>query len=257
MDDDYVNIKFFDLNADFSPNPNNFLNKGNATKLLFVARPGSGKSHLIKYLNWKLHKLIPIVRVFSHSAAFNNDYDFVPDIFISNKVTLEALRNVINRQKHAVKHLENPNLALILDDVADDKKIWNSKEMRALLFNGRHFFNLLFVTTQYSKSISCDIRNMFDYIFIFKDNNRENQKKNYESFCKIIPSFDMFLKIMNTLPQYGVLVVINNIQPQNWMDSLRWFKALEEIPTDFKSCNKIAWLQNDERKKNDDDIFSF
>ena len=176
------------------------------------------------------------------------------EILISNDITIEALQHVIDRQKHAIKHLENPNLALILDDVADNKKIWNSKEMRSLLFNGRHFYTLLMATTQYSKSISCDIRNMFDYVFIFKDNNRDNQKKNYEAFCKIIPSFELFIKIMNSLPKWGVLVIINNIQPQTWQESLRWFKAIENIPSDFKSCNKLAWLQNDERKKEMDEF---
>lgn len=250
-------LAFFNLEIEYKPTVNTYLEKGKSSKSLFVARPNSGKSYMIKYLMYQLRQFFPLIKVFSHSNSFSNDYDYVPDILISGNIDQEKLLDVIQRQKYATKYLENPNLALILDDVADDKKLWNTKVVRSLLFNGRHFFLNLFVTTQYAKSIAVDIRNTFDYIFIFNDANQDNRKKNYETFCRIIPTFELFNSLFDNMPEFGVLVIINGKVTNNWLDSVRWFKA-GQVPDDWLSCTSLTWIQNDERKKNvesDDELF--
>lgn len=65
---------------------------------LIVAKPKSGKTHLVKYIlyNWVYNDLIDFAVVFTNTK-FNGDYDFIEDGFVYGALTNDELERRIKK----------------------------------------------------------------------------------------------------------------------------------------------------------------
>jgi hypothetical protein len=173
-----------------------------------IARRGSGKSVLIKDIMFFKKHLSGIV--FSGTEAGNNFFGkFVPSVFVYDEFNPDALQRLVDRQRRLKKDDKCDPCFVILDDCAFDRKFMNSKLLRELAFNGRHYSIMLIISSQWALDLPPSLRGNVDYVFILRDNLY--RERLYKNFFPFIDSLDAFNKIMDACTEdYGCLVLDNS-----------------------------------------------
>lgn len=218
---------------------------------VFIGKRGTGKSTLVSDILY-YSRDIPIGSVISATEEGNHYYQqFVPELFIHNEYSPELIEQIVSRQKKVLKENKNDKDAfLLLDDCMYDKRIMKDKNIKGVFFNGRHWRLLFFLTMQYCMGIPPDFRTNIDYVFCLRDNNQSNQKKLYDHYFGIFPSFDEFKTVMNNCTEgYDCLVLDNTARSNNVKDCVFWYRAKPDRK--FKIGAKEIWDFNTQRLSND------
>ena len=114
----------------------------------------------------------------------------------------------------------------MLDDLAFDKQLFNSKQMRQLMFNGRHYGICLIITAQFMGDLPVAFRSNVDYVIVGRTPGIQDRERLWKNFFGAIPTFHMFNAIMdNTTEDYHFLVLDNTVQSNKLEDSIFWYKA--------------------------------
>ena len=223
------------------------LNKLKPTNsIVCIAKRNSGKTVLIKNILHHFQNIQFCVAV-SATDKYNEAYksvlrqqalifeDYSDGILDSMVKRQNAIRNENEVRKKNKQKLKNPNAVIVLDDIlADSKKIFNSKTMRWMFFNGRHIDLMVIVALQYAMDMPPSLRSNTDFIFLLKDNNRNNLERYYENFA---PMFDNFAQFKATFDYYtqnfGMLVIDNTYRGSNICEGVFHYKANPNLP-DFK-----------------------
>ncbi|GHV56941.1 hypothetical protein AGMMS49579_22120 [Spirochaetia bacterium] len=213
-----------------NPTEKNYMTDTGGSKIVIVGKANTGKSTLIKYLVHVKRNIIPTAVVISGTEDSNRFYSSMfPDLFIHNEYSESVIRNVIQRQKLSITHLEPEAryTLLILDDCTDDKKIFTSTIQHSLFKNGRHWRLFYILSLQHATDIPPAIRTNVDGVFIFKETNENNLHNIYNNYAGIIPSFSIFKQVMNQITgDYTALFIDNMTQDNNnWENNVYWFKA--------------------------------
>jgi len=226
--------------------------------ILFIGKRNTGKSVLVlDYLYY--HQDVPLGTVVSPTDEFNLTYKpHVPSIFIHEEYTAELIEQVLNRQKEICKNCKSnpeykgvdPRAFLILDDCLADGNDWvKDRNIKWIFMNGRHAQISMIITMQYALGIPPNLRTNVDYIFICKEPKLGNQKRLYEHYAGMFPTFDMFRAVLNQCTKdYGCLVINNSSVSDKLEDQVFWYKA--DVSTkpdwdDFRLCYPIFWKNND------------
>lgn len=212
----------------------------NAT-VVISARRGSGKSTLMSDILYT-HRHIPAGIVCSATEDSTNFYGrFVPQSFIYNRYDDQVVQKLLERQKRLTKErAKNSGVFCLLDDIAYDKSIFRKETIRAVFLNGRHLGILLILSTQFSLDLPPALRSNSDYIFVFQDNNVGNQKRIYDNFCGVFPSFSDFQRVFNSLTKDYCCMVIDMSSKSNRVeDTVFWYKAKPR--EDFKIGASVYW----------------
>ena len=102
----------------------------------------------------------------------------------------------------------------------------------------------LILTMQYAMGITPNLRTNIDYVFICREPRLNIQKKLYEHYCGIFPSFDMFRQILEQCTRdYGCMVIDNSSTSERIEDQVFVYKA--NIHDDFRLCYEQFWIHND------------
>lgn len=231
---------------------------GDGKKLIYIGKTGSGKSVLVlDYLYH--HQDFPIGTVISPTDEYNQTFrPHVPSLLIHDEFTPELLSQVLQRQKEitakrnndpAYKNIDT-RAFLILDDCLADIKDWGrNKDIQWIFFNGRHVGLTMIITMQYSLGILPNLRNNVQYIFLSKNAKLAEQKRLYEHYAGIFPSFDMFRQVfLQCTKDYGCMVIDNDSQSDKIEDQVFWYRADIASKPDwetFKLCYPVFWKNND------------
>ncbi len=225
--------------------------------IVLISRRNGGKTTCLKDIMY-YHKDIPVGAVINPTEAANKSYgDLVPSLFIHEEYSPKLISDLLTRQKMMTSRVQkelklygkpsvDPRAFLILDDCMYDN-IWKKdKNMRYIFQNGRHQQLLCIITLQYVLGIPPELRCNVDYAFIFRDNNVGNRKRLYENYGGIIPTFDMFCSIMDsvTTDGFGCLVVNNLSRSSKLEDCIFWFEA--ETHSEFNVGSKEFWQKHNE-----------
>lgn len=215
---------------------------GRSSKLIFIGKPGTGKTTTLTSLIYEKRHCCPSGMVVSGTEDSNHHFSSIfPDTFIHDVLTTEKIENFIQRQKLAEKFLPNPWSLLVLDDCMDDTKIFNTPTFHKLYKNGRHLNMLYILSSQYSMDIKPWLRTCIDGVFLMRETNIRNRKKLYENYAGVIPSFHLFCKVMDEIANdYTALYIHNAGQSANWEDNVFWYKA-RPIPPDWKFGSYEIW----------------
>jgi energy-coupling factor transporter ATP-binding protein EcfA2 len=237
-----ITLKYFDITQI----------KRDAT-ICVIGKRGSGKSCFVRCMMYH-NQNIPRGIVISGSEEHNPFYrDFIPASFIFESYDSEILARVIERQKKQVaKEGKTPqnNTFIIMDDVLAEPNVWkNDVSLRDVFFNGRHFGVLLILILQDAIALRPSLRTNFDYVFIFRDNSKENIKKLYNNFGGAVPDLKTFEAIMQQGTADNHCVVIDNKSlSSNIEDCVFLYKACLHNDT-FRVGSAAYWKAHDEAYK--------
>lgn len=200
--------------------------------IMMIAKRGSGKSWIVRAIMMHFNS-IPCGVVISPTDRMSSFYnDFFPDTYIHYKYESRLITRILDRQSQMIdkekqgKKLD-PRAFIIMDDCLGDKKSWvNDAPVLELLFNGRHYQIMYILTMQYPLGITPQLRANFDYIFLLREDFINNQKKLYDHYAGMFPTFDSFRQVFTELvADYGCMVIDNRSQTENPLEKIFWYKA--------------------------------
>ena len=241
------NIKEFDISFIRPTDISNTEDTG--SKVVIIGKPDSGKSVLMKEIVYKKKHQYPVVCVANGNEDANDYYkSSFPETCIHTELTDELIEGVRQRQIIAKKHLVNPWLMFLKDDVVDSSSHFKRASIITFYKRARHWNLLSVLGLQYAFEIPPAIRVCIDYTFIFREANLPIRKVLYENFASIIPTFKLFCKIMDEITgDYTALVINNRITSNNPEDCVFWYKANPELGKGLKYCCEDAWLFDKQR----------
>jgi ABC-type dipeptide/oligopeptide/nickel transport system ATPase component len=153
--------------------------------VLLIGKRGSGKSVLLKSMLSYYGKTFSKIYVCSGTEEVNKFYSksgIIPENCIYESYSEEFGTQLIDGLKKANSGLElsaKKKCLLILDDCIADTNFHQSKTLKNIFANGRHYSLSLLVTTQHLHSVSPLQRANFDFLFIGQQNS-----ESVEVLCK-------------------------------------------------------------------------
>lgn len=236
--------------------------------IVVIGKRNTGKSFLIKDLLYN-HKELPIGTVISPTEAANSFYsDIIPKMFIHYEYSEELLANLIKRQKKIKRRIKKGETDLdirhflIMDDCLYDSSWKNSKSIREIFMNGRHWGIFYILTMQYPLGITPTLRTNIDYIFLLRENIVQNRRRLYDSYAGMFPTFDMFCDTMDQCTEdYGCMVIHNGAKSNKLEEQVYWYKAKPH--KDFRIGANEIWeysklhCQDDEDEDDNNAINNF
>lgn len=205
------------------------------SKIILIGKPGSGKSTVIRSLLYEKRDMLPTGLVMSGTEDSNSYYENIfPPLFIYNSYNENVIEDFIKRQKMSKQHLTNPWAVLLVDDCADDVKIFRGRVQQSLFKNGRHFKMWYLLSMQYSLDVPPAIRSNVDGTFIFRESSIRNREILWKNYASCVDNFKDFCTIMDSITgDYTALYIHNATQSNKIEDCLFWYKA-KPVPDGFK-----------------------
>jgi len=208
----------------------------------------TGKTTLIASLLYEKSSIFPVGLVMSGTEDSNGFYKKIfPSTFVYNKLEEKKIEDFVVRQKIAKRHVDNPWAILLLDDCTDEPKTLSKPIFQGLYKNGRHWKMLFILSLQYCMDIRPVIRTNIDGTFILRETNLRNRKTLWENYAGVIPDFNLFCRIMDSITDnYTALYIHNAIQSNKIEDCVFWYKA-KKIPSEFKFGAPDFWRFHKQR----------
>jgi len=203
--------------------------------ICIIGKRGSGKSWLCRNIihnvdNKNQEPKIIIAPTDRFSPFYKNNFK---KSIIYHQYNEQILKALLGRQEKSVEFSKinksyNPRAFLVMDDCLASKGRWRRKyqEINEVLMNGRHYQLMYMLTMQFPLGISPELRTNFDYVFLFADDFVNNQKRMYEHYGGMFPSFSAFKQVFGELTKdYGCMVIVNRGKRETFHDKVFWFKA--------------------------------
>jgi len=207
--------------------------------IVIVAKRNSGKSYLLRDILYHKRHALKSGIVFSPTEEGTGFFGkFIPGLFIYSEFDRDAIQRLIDRQKKLSKQGKADPVFLVLDDMAYDKKVFNDKIMRNLVFNGRHYKINLLICSQYLIDMPPSLRSNVDYLITLRDNT--NREKLHKHMFSIFRTFDQFNAVMDVVTEnYGCLVLDNISHSNNIEECVFHYKAKPDLQ--FKMGHPSFW----------------
>ena len=212
--------------------------------IAMIAKRATGKSFLTREIMFLKRNIATAIAI-SRTEKLNNFYsEFIPDSYIYSEYSSDILSRIYQRQSkmnednkkriEQNKIIKDDSLMLIMDDCMSSKGTWlKDPNILELFFNGRHHHISFILTMQYSVGIPPEMRSNFDYVFLLAEDTFSNQKRLYEHYAGMFPTFDIFRQVFSDITDnYGIMVINNRVHSKNIIDKVFWYKA--KITPTFK-----------------------
>ena len=215
---------------------------------VFIGKRGTGKSTLVTDILW--HKRgIPAGIAMSGTEEGNGHYkQFIPDLFVYSDYNKDAVEKIIERQKRNLAVGKCQPVFILMDDCMYDRSFMRDTVIHQLFMNGRHWKIFFMMTTQYCMDMTPMIRTNVDYVFVLRDNVRQNRENLYKAFFGVFPTFDQFCQVMDACTEnYECLVLDNTSKSNDVTNCVFWYKAA--LRKNFR-CGSAAFWQFHNRNYN-------
>ena len=152
---------------------------------VFIGKRGTGKSTLVTDILWH-KKHLPAGIAMSGTEEGNGHYkQFVPDLFVYSDYNRDAVEKIIDRQKKNLAAGRASPVFILMDDCMYDRSFMRDTVIRQLFMNGRHWKIFFMMTTQYCMDMTPMIRTNVDYVFVLRDNVRQNRVRKITSVLSL------------------------------------------------------------------------
>jgi hypothetical protein len=143
-------------------------------------------------------------------------------------------------------------VGVLMDDLAYDKKMMQNPTIKEIFFNGRHYHITTFITFQYMMGMPPAFRANVDYIFVCKENKRDNIDKLYKYYFGIFDKPADFKKVLYSCTNdFGCLVLDNTSRSNKIEDQVFWYKA--KLSRKYRIGSEKMWKIWDSQLKDSDD----
>lgn len=212
--------------------------------ICIIGKTACGKSTLMYDIMLRLASRFYLGLAMTPSlSSYQKFQSCIPRHFIKEPVTseLETFVDLV-RQDHRHRmngEIEQREYFFIADDCGFDKQFMNSKVLRQMMMNGRNFNLFRLLVIQYLMAIGPDLRSNIDLIFLFWDNNVNNQKKMHANWFSFIP-FPKWQKMFATVTRnYGTMVldVRKCAVSHNYRDCVFFYRAEMHDLEPFQMCH--------------------
>ena len=205
--------------------------------MLIIGKRGTGKTTLTADILYHMRKVFDWGVCFSATEEANGFWgrhmcsEFIYPAFEPDVLTryIEFQRNAASssrEQRNESSSSKPMRSFLLFEDTMYSRCMKNNLDIRALFFNGRHWFSTLFITMQYMLDIPADLRSQVDYVFILRNNITVDREKLYRYYCGFLPNFHVFQSLMNSCTNdFDCLVVDNTSRSNNVTDNVFWYRA--------------------------------
>jgi hypothetical protein len=210
---------------------------------LFIGKPASGKSHLIKsmFFDFQKAKHFKFILAFVRTK-FNNDYSYLPDEYVIDEYSDDKVLNHVEKLREYRKKSgkQCPPNAIIFDDLLGTID-WYNDRMTNWLCSYRHTNTSIFLTAQYllSKSTATSLREMVNYAFLYNSKQKNSLKGYYEAFGQLYDSYDEFVAKFQSITKQKYHCMVYNANEDEIEKNYIDFCAPEKIP-EFKLKYKIS-----------------
>lgn len=238
--------------------------------IAMIAKRGSGKSWICRDIIKQI-KDIPGGIIISPTDKMSSFYsDFFPDLFIHYDYDPKLISGLLYRQEIMIEKAKekkkegkklDPRAFLLMDDCMSKKASWAKDDTISEIFmNGRHYQLTFMLTMQYSLGISPELRSNFDYIFLLGEDFISNQKRIFEHYAGMFPSFDCFQQVFNELTDnFGCMVIDNKVKSKKLTDKIYWYKSKDDKSSFNIGCKQFMdyhtkYYNKDWKKKSKIDI---
>lgn len=228
--------------------------------ICMIAKRGSGKSWVVRSI-LKYYRNIPGGIIIAPTDKMNSFYGkFFPDIYIHYEYKSEIIEKMLYRQTQIIEKAKekarrgkkcDPRAFLIMDDCLSSKGSWMKDEtIMQMFFDGRHYKIMYILTMQFPLGITPELRCNFDYIFLLAEDFQSNQKRLYDHYAGMFPSFPSFRQVFVDLTDdYGCMVIVNRGSRKNFLDKVFWYKAIDDN-IDQIGCNQFNEFNKNNYDKN-------
>jgi len=219
----------------------------------FIGKRNTGKSTLL--MDYLFHQRnIPVISAISPTEDGNATFGKVlPPILIHKEYSETLVEKILDRQRKVKKHymkqkdesvptdkLVDPRSILIMDDCMYNNDWVRHKPIRELFFNGRHWELGFVFTMQYPVGIPPVLRSNIDYIFLLRENIKDNRDKLYKFYAGMFGSAEVFSQVLDqTTENFGCLVINNTTKSNQLIDQAFWYKADQHEP--YHTCSERYW----------------
>lgn len=222
-----------------------------------IGKRNTGKSVLISEILYYLTKQkVPRACVFSATEESNRFFcKHIPDTFIFDDSDVEnRLENIVQDQKDLMIKRQlgqisadtDLRIVIVLDDIGYNKGTLNSKIVKFIFMNGRHYDIIVLLAAQHIMQLKPDLRSNCDYVICLKETNNNVMKNLYMNFFGVFEKPSHFKNAFDACTQnYGCMVLNNKIQSCHVNDVVNWYKATPNRK--FKLGSKEFWNYHDER----------
>jgi len=191
--------------------------------LFLIGSPGSGKSHLIRYLVYELLTRKRFHYILSFCGGNLEDYDWMEKCFIHTDFDEGMIDSMIKTQKL----YGNKTALFILDDVCG-KVEFHSKLFKHLISTHRQINVSIICASQYlNTEIPPLVRNCTTHAVWFKQEQKRSLVALFESFGQRFENFDAFREFTLSFQRYEFILFDPSIAG---MDAYKIYKAPSEIP---------------------------
>jgi hypothetical protein len=213
--------------------------------LVISEPPKSGKSHLAKYIIYKLDQenQFDWIFIISGTAGIDKTLNFIPknrilppptgmvDLKNGKKISKIdlLLSKIMNAQKEFKEKGSNKRLLLIFDDIIGSVG-FKSESISKLAATYRHYNISLIIITQHLHYLHPLVRNSSGYAALFRQENQDVLKASYESYggsFKNLKEWENFIS-SQTNEHHFIWVDRNSNVKEDMYTAL---KAPESLPT--------------------------
>lgn len=212
--------------------------------ILLIGRRGSGKSTMMKDIAYHLWRSgrVDLSIGFSPTDISNNCLTkFMLPSLVYSSWREDVVERLIQIQRRQFRAGRGRQVVLIMDDIAyGGRKVFNSKVLRNIYMNGRHFGITSILAVQYAMDLPPAIRSNIDVVIAHSDpivKSRHNLWEFYFGMFRTSHDFDRTMAACTR--EYGVIVAVNNNSQTNLItDSVFHYRAAMHHPP-FKLCSPV------------------
>jgi hypothetical protein len=172
----------------------------------------------------------------------------VPDLFIWDKLDIDRLSAVYDKQEIDVYTGRSQPLLVVLDDfMYQSRSLQKTEVINRIFMNGRHANILFFVSMQYCKSLSPTLRQQTRMAFVLAEKNPANRVRIFDAFNTCFPNKNEFDTLMCSLTVNWQAMVLSNMATgsSEIEDNVFWYRAT--IDRRFRFGPELMWAVHQSR----------